>query len=276
MKKLLLLIAILPFMISCEQKFNQPTVLEDNSAFELEKITFNENIPTLYSKHFINDYEFDMEEEYNPNEKLSDTIFRYKIDNIVTETMGFKLPENEFGYLYRTPQLDSVAKYKNVYFHTLNSLTELNKKPVAFYAEAEFADHKMRKQFLNEFIKEYGEPKYSFFIKREYNVCSYEWDFGDRTIQIETSYGWNSSNGIYYRLDMLIVANNSKSAIEKAHILVVPDKIKFEGKLYSYKDFQFEKESKIKDDFLLNSAYEHFIKDETGEYHINNASKDEE
>ena len=283
MKKLLLLL-ILPLMItSCKQEINQPKILEDKCSFDLEQINFSEDIPKLYSKHFINDYEYDMEKEYNPNEKFSDTIFRYRINNIITETMKFKVPMKEFGYLYKTPEIDSVAKFQNIYFNTIYSLTNISKKPVAYYAEARYENSNLRKQHLNELIKKYGEPKYSFLVNREFNQCSYEWDLNDRTIQVETSFGWSvsatsdgkSKSGKYYRLDLLIMENKYKNEIYDAHILEIPDKIMYEGKFHSYKDFQFEKTSRVKDEFLLNSTIEELTKDEYGEHNIINAAKDE-
>ena len=283
MKKLLLLLLILPFMISCKDEFKQPTVLEKNCGFDLEHIKFKEDIPKLYSKNFINDYEFDIDKEYNLNQKLADTIFRYKISNIVTEVMKFKVPNKEFGYLYKTPEIDSVSRFQNIYFNAIYTLCNISKKPVAYYAEARFENPKLRKQYLNEFIKTFGTPKYSFRISHEFNQCSYEWDLEDRTFQIETSFGWEISatsdgknkSGQYYKLDLLLIDNTYKSEVKNAHILEIPDKIMYEGKLHSYKDFQFEKVSNIKDEFLLNSTNEVFIKDEYSEYNINNADKDE-
>ena len=283
MKKNLLLIAILLVLISCKEKFEQPTILEKNCGFDLEHTTFNENIAKMYSKNFINDYEFDMEKEYNPNEKLADTIFRYKISNTVTEVMKFKIPNKEFGYLYKTSQIDSVAKFQKIYFNTIYTLCNTNKKPVAYYVETKFENPKLRKQYLTEFIKTFGTPKYSFLVSHDYNQCSYEWNLEDRTIQIEISFGWEATfssdgknnNGKYYRLDMLIIDNKYADAIKKAHILELPDKIMYDGKLHSYKDFQFEKVSNVKDEFLLNSTNEALIKKEFCEYDIENSDKDE-
>lgn len=45
----------------------------------------------------------------------------------------------------------------------------------------------------------------------------------------------------YYSFYMLIINNKFKSAIHDAHIYEFPDKIMYDGKLHSYKDFQFEK-----------------------------------
>lgn len=100
----------------------------------------------------------------------------------------------------------------------------------------------------------------------------------DRTIQIETSYGFSSGGldegGTYYRLDFLLLDNKYKSALHQAHIYEFPEKILYDGKLRSYKDFQFEEKSVFKDEFLLNSTKEELIKNENNEYDISLAEVD--
>jgi len=226
-----------------------------------------------------------MEEEYNATSINADTIFKYQISDAVTDVLKIKVPVKDFGYLYKSTQLDSVAKFQQAYFNSLDILTDINKKPVAYYAEAEFKNSKERKQFLDNLIQQFGQPKYAFFISHEYNVCSYEWDLPNQTIQIETSYGHGVTisttgdfkNEVYYRLDMLIINNQTKTAIEEAHQYILPDMITgADGKTYSIKELGIDKESKIKDDFLLNSTFDHYINDINGEYHISRARNDDE
>lgn len=283
MKKRNLLLFVLPVFFACKPKVPQaplPKVLEKNYGFDIEKISFNEDVPNLYSKHVMGEFaEYDSARDG----KLTDSAFRYEISNTITDVMKFRLPQKDFGYLYKSPGIDSIAKFGNVYFNTLNTLTDKSRKPVAFYAEARFDSARLRAHFLEEFRKKYGAPKYSFYISHEYNHCSYEWDLSDRTIQIETSFGFEATfssdgkntNGKYYRLDMLVIENKHKDEIYKAHLMDVPEKIMYDGKLRSYKDFQFEKVLLVKDDFYLFSTNETFIKNEYGEYGIENAEADE-
>lgn len=272
-----LLLSSLLCVISCkEQLHQQPSIFEKNSGFDIELINFNENISKLYSKHILNDE--DVEYDSIRDGKLSDTILKYKISNLITESMNFKVPQKDLGYNYKSPEIDSIAKFQNTYFNKISILTNLDKKPIAFYAETEFKNLELQKQLLNDFKKKYGKPKYSFFISHEFNQCSYEWDLKDRIIQIETSDGMKyefSSDGKtkdekYHNVYMLIIDKKHKTEIHQAHFFKTPEKINFQGKLHSYKDFQFEKEMTFKDNYLLNSTNQAYIKDEYGEYNINN------
>ncbi|MBO9732460.1 MAG: hypothetical protein J7623_27710 [Chitinophaga sp.] len=283
MKKRNLLLLVLPVVFSCKPRVPQvplPKVLEKNYGFDIEKITFNEDVPTLYSKHVMGE---EIEYDSARDGKITDTTFKYQISNTITDVMKFRMPQKDFGYLYKSPEIDSIAKFGNVYFNTLYTLTDTSRKPVAFYAAATFDSARLRAHFLDEFRKKYGPPKYSFYISNEFNHCSYEWDLSDRTIQIETSFGFEASfnsngkskSGKYYRLDMLVMNNKHKDEIYKAHLMDVPEKIMYDGKLRSYKDFQFEKVMLVKDEFYLFSTNEALIKNEYGEYSIENAEADE-
>ncbi|RZK69064.1 MAG: hypothetical protein EOO85_23060 [Pedobacter sp.] len=158
-------------------------------------------------------------------------------------------------------------------------LTDNNKKPIAYYAETELQNANERKAMIAQLTEKYGKPKYAFFIASDFNQCSYEWVLADRTIQIETSFGFSTgvetNNGKYYKLDMLILDNKVKTALHQAHIFEFPEKIRYRGKEHSYKDFQFDKKSVFKDEFLLNSTYDHLIKNENNQYDISLASADE-
>lgn len=259
---------------------SQPKVLDDGAGFDLEKATFNEDVPTLYSKRFINDYAFDSDSAYDPTHPQADSIFRYRIESYMAGEAGLSLPKKDFGFLYKTPQLDSVAKIGGAFFHTLYTLTDLHKKPVAYYAEAEISDPKMVRQFLSNFRKKYGEPAHAYYLDRGFDVQSYEWVIADRTIQIETSFGWrasvssdgSSSSGKYYRLDLLLLSNKAKAAIDEAHVFTLPDPFVKDGKSYSLKSLQLEPVNRAKDEFSLNSAQPYLADvDEYSMYHISNA-----
>ncbi len=276
-------IAIILMLQSCSQipESVQPSVLEKNCRFDLEKIDFRENLPKLYSKHVLID---DVQHDSVRDGKLTDDMLRYKISNTITDAYKLDVPEKEFGFAYRSPTLDSVALFQNIYFKHLATLADINKKPVAFYSEAEVKTKKEQKDFLATIKSKYGEPKHAFFINHEYNICSYEWVLADRTLEVQTSFGvrfstsYSLADGLketYYRIDMLIMDNHQKENIYKAHLFEFPDKILYNGKYYSYKDFQFEKLSVFRDEFLLKSTNDFLIKEEHGLHDISRAENEQ-
>lgn len=271
-----------PLLQSCNSADHPSPVVEKNTALDLESINFTESVPALYSTHI--EVEDGVRYDSARDGQLTDSMLRYRISNTMTDAMKLTVPQQDFGYLFRSPLMDKPARFQNIYFQKLSTLTDKNKLPVAYYAEAEFQDAKERKQLIEAFKKKYGPPVYSFFISAEFNQCSYEWQLKDRTIQIETSNGISVTFGgndtaakqsKYYSLDMLIINNKFKSAIHDAHIYEFPDKIMYNGKLHSYKDFQFEKKQVFRDRFLLNSTNDGYVRDEFGQFDINRAAEDE-
>ena len=279
-KNFVVLASALLLLWSCKTEKKQITRLENKSAFDLESVNFNEDVTKLFAKHLLD--EDGIRYDSVNLATINGDQHRYKISNTIVDVMKFQVPQKEFGFLYKSPTLDSVAKFQDIYFERICLLTNTNKKPVGYYAETEFKDAKVRKAMIDKLIAKYGKPKYSFFISNHYNQCSYEWVLADRTLQIETSFGHSatfSSNaemtsGKYYKLDLLILDNKVKTALHQAHIYEFPDKILFKGKYHSYKDFQFEKKSVFKDEFLLNSTNEDLIKNENNQYDIGLAEVD--
>ncbi len=289
--KLIQTLALIIVLVSCNKgttkdvvQEKQPTVFEDNSKFNLEQVNFNENVPELYSQHYINEFAFDMEGKYDPKGKGADSIFRYKIDDGILRELDKKipLPAKDFGFLYTAPELDSVARYQNIYFQNVKILTDLKKKPVAYFASAELPNWKIRKQFIDDFTKAHGAPKHAYALSNEFKHNSYEWDLGDRTVQIGTSNGFgftastdgSNKSGIIYNLEMLIIDNKAKDAIDDAHIRILPDMFTIDGKSHKLEELQIPKKSKVADDFLLNSATERVKNDSIGEFDINRAEPD--
>lgn len=264
-------------LFSC---IKHPATLEKCGAFDLERVNFQENVSLLYSRHLILK---DGYAEYDSirDGKLTDDMLRYTINTVISDALELKVPKEEFGYLYQTPTLDSVAKFRNAYFDKLSILTNREKKPVAYYATGRFNTLEDRAHFMNGFKEKYGQPKYSFFISSHFEQCSFEWDLQDRIIQIETSHGFefsvssggSSSNGKYYNLYLLIIEKQYQDAIYKAHLYEFSDSIKHEGKTYSLKDLGLEKEVSFSDSFLLNSTNERYTNDEYGEYHISRSEE---
>ena len=281
MNKVLLLLTLI--LISCnekESKTKQPTVLEKNAGFDLEQIDFNEDVSKLFSADIISygDLDFDGDKTV----PLNDSIFKYQIESYLAEVFELKVPVKELGFLYKTRYADSLARIGNKYLDQLSVLTNLNQKPIAYYAESRFDTKMERDAFIKNFKEMHGPTKYEFLVSTEFDQLSYEWDLADRTIQIETSSGFemsassdgSSKSGEYYRLDVLLIDNAAKDAIYKAHILELPEKFNIKGKVdpsvtfTNLKELNMEKINIIKDQFLLNSYFKKYIINEYGEHTI--------
>ena len=283
MSKILYLFAISIIFQSCTSH-KQPAniILSTNSGFDLETINFRENIPALYSKHIlIGDGGSDYDSVQDG--KLTDDTLKYKIQNTLIDAFNLKVPQKEFGYLYKSPQLDSVAKFDNVYFKSLNTLTDNTKKPIAYYAETQYDTLTIRNKLVEQIKTKLGKPTYAYNISNDYHQLSYEWVLSDPTIQIETSFGWRmtvssdkpNKNGKYYKLSILIINNQEKNKLSNAHVYEFADKVLAHGEYYSIKDLQFDKKTVFKDDFYLNSWNEQIIKNENGRYNINSAEAED-
>ena len=282
MRKSIYILFIAIFLLqSCKEKEQrQPEILEKSCLFDLEKINFQENVPLLYSKHIMVD---GMEYDSISDGTLTDEMLVYSINDFEISTLGIrvKVPTEDFGYCYISPTLESVARFQNIYFSNLSVLTDMNKVPVAFYAESEFSSAKERKLMIDSFIEKYGQPKHSFCLSHFFNQCSYEWELQDRTIQIATSHGFRAmfstdeeaSTGQYFELEMLIVNNNSKAALNNAHVYEFPEAYHV-GK--PYRDLDIGSKVIYPDRFLLYSSDEKYINEEHNLYSIERAEKYEE
>jgi len=277
MKNNLLLFSLM-FLFSCKGLPGDSYNREDG-VFDLATANFQEKIPDLYTDQILNRTEIDYTLDSLPMAQLPDSVFSYKISNLLTESLGLKLPTKDFGYVYKSRELDSLIKFDHLYFNKFYTLTDNNKKPVAFYATSRYDQESANKAALNSFKEKFGPPNYAFFLDHGFNVCAYEWILKDRTIQVETSFGVeavfgggsSTRNSKYYQLDLLMIDNQQKDNIYKAHTLVLPDKLKYDGKWHSYKDLQPEKTMKVRDEFLLYSTNEAYVKDTTGLYNISRA-----
>ncbi len=280
-KQIITLIFFSSVIISCNSK-EKAEILEKNNGFDLEKINFKEDVFKLFSENLVDQDGFKIDSI--TKNTFSDTIFKYKIESYLAEEFKLNLPEKEIGFLYETSQTDSIASIQNVFFNKLYVLTNLDKKPIAYYAETRFKTKKEKDQFIANFKAKNGATKYEFLIGSHFNQCSYEWDLNDRTIQIETSKGTemsistNEASSIeeYYRLDMLIIENKFKKAIYEAHLLKLPEKFSIKGKIdtsityteKNLKELNLEKVNIVKDEFLLNSYFDEYVKDEYGTHQI--------
>ena len=277
---------LLLLILCCCVHNKQPKILDEHCEFDLEKINFAENVPLLYSKYTVVggiNYTGYFREE------LTDEMLQYSIGDVVIDALNLKMPKEDFGYRYVSPTLDSVARFQNVYFRNLSVLTNMNKVPVAFYAECEFKSAKEREMDMNAITEKYGKPKHAFLINREFNHCFYEWELSDRTIQIETSHGFSisvssdneSSSGMHYNLEILIVDNKIKEALNAAHVYEFSktEEYTLDGKSYTFYELGISFERICTDRFFLHSSNPKYFNENqrlTDEYSIERAIKYEE
>lgn len=272
MKRCYFIVFALTVLLSCKNE-----LLEKHSAFDLENINFKEDVTKLFAKHLLNEdgLSYDSVDVAVINSERQ----KYRITSTHIELLDLKVPKNDLGFLYKSPSLDSVAKFQDTYFERVYLLTDNNKKPIGYYAETELETAGERNSAIAKLTEKYGKPTHAFFLAREFNQCSYEWVLADRTIQVETSFGFSSgistNGGRYYILEMLILENNAKKAVHQAHIFEYPEQIVYKDRTYSYKDMLLEKTTVFKDEFLLNSTNEYLFKNENNQYDINQAPKDE-
>lgn len=263
--------------VTCTSCTKKTSTLERNGAFDLEKVDFNEKVNELFAKNLLD--QDGMSYDSVNVALINSGKQRYRITNSHIELLGLKVPKNDLGFLYKSPTLDSVAKFQDIYFERVYLLTDNNKKPIGYYAEMELETAGERNAMIAKLTEKYGKPTHAFFLAREFNHCSYEWVLADRTIQVETSFGFSSgtstNGGKYYLLDLLILENNAKKAVHQAHIFEYPEQIVYKGKTYSYKDMLLEKNTVFTDEFLLNSTKEYLLKNEHNEYDISLSPTDE-
>ena len=237
---------------------NQSLILEQHSKFNLEAVNFSEDVTKLFSKHITIDADGYFEYDSLVNGTFTQEKLLYPTPKTISKP-------RRFGYVYRSPLLNSVARYNDLFFEHIAILTDSNKKPVAYYAEAKTDSIDAQKNLLHIFNKKYGKPKYAFNISRDFNICSYEWDLKDKTIQLETGFGLTSDtsnkDGIYFNTRILIIDNQKKDAVYKAHFFEYSDKVEYQGKLYSPEELGLARKQIEKDIFLLNSTNEEYIKD---------------
>jgi len=278
MKKNYLILSIALLCLgACKMEKKQASLLETNSKFDLESVSFNEDVNKLFAKHLLDQDGISYD---NVDVKvINSDRQKYRITNTHIESLDLKVPKNDLGFLYKSSSLDSVAKFQDTYFERVYLLTDNNKKPIGYYAETELETAGERNSAIAKLTEKYGKPKHAFFLGREFNHCSYEWVLADRTIQVETSFGFSSgistNGGRYYMLDMLILENNAKKTIHQAHIFEYPEQIVYKGKTYSYKDMLLEKTTVFTDEFLLNSTKKYLLKNENNQYDISLAPKDD-
>ena len=269
-RKLMKILIFLPLILSCTlAKQTQPDVFERGSKFDLEKVDFSENVKKLFSKHISIDNSSYIEYDSLSEGELTDEKLEYP--SKIRDTKPRK-----FGYMYRTPLLSSVGEYGGLYFEHISILTNIEKKPVAYYAESKMDSIGGQKKLLELLNNNYGKPKYAFSIALNFNICSYEWVLKDRTIQVETGYGLTSdsanSDGIYFNTRILIIENSYKNEIHNSHFFEYNDKVEYYGKIYTPEELGLERKQLKKDLFTLNSTNEEYVNDES--HHIKNRNND--
>ncbi len=154
MKKIIFLFLSLGIGIGCSDPKNKDhknlNILEAHSGFDLETVTFNEK-PLQLLKTAL-DSSANNQKEYA--EKGLSAAFDYP------EGYKYNLWNGDhsfYGKAYYSKLLDSIARYKNVYFNRIAFLTHEN-KTVAVLASAELSSEDIYYNLGKELTKKYGKP----------------------------------------------------------------------------------------------------------------------
>lgn len=233
-------IFIIAFCTSCKKENAQvknPEIIGQGASFDLEKITFNENVPLLFSKclsYWLSDSEGNVD-----TENLA--YFPY-------DTTQFTIPVHcdQFGYIYESCIKDSLAVFDSLNFRTVKIVTNMDTAMIAVYAETELPGRMNVKDFLRRIVQKYGDCSEAYFLDNHYDVYSYEWDLTDRVLQIRTSKGFSITASTneegwkqdeYTKCEVLIIKKGEAEKIAESK------RLKIEGY-----DEMF-----LKDDFTLTS-----------------------
>jgi len=240
MKNLFLLFYIF-LLVSCQAAQNknehtQPDALSDKLSFDLEKITFNENVPLLFSESL----DFLLKDSLD-NPDYNELAY-YPFD-----VSGFRVEVHcdQYGYKFQSGVKNKIAFLDSAYFRSLSVITDMDTAMVAAYCETELPSEVDAKKILGNLKAKYGNCSSVFYLDKGFDVYSYEWEMEDRYLQIETSRGFSVSFGTensegkstqYCKFTCLIIKKDNAEKLAKSK------QIEVQG----HKIF-------LPDDFVLNS-----------------------
>ena len=216
MKKIVFLFLSLGIWTGCSDSKNKEhkslNTLEAHSGFDLDNVTFNEK-PLQLLKTAL-DSSINSQKEYA--EKGLSAAFDYPEGykhNLWNGAASF------YGKAYYSKLLDSIARYKNVYFNRIAFLTHEN-KTVAVLASAELPAEQSYYNLGKELTKKYGKP--SFEPQTGQDVF-YEWTTPVSYIQtdfytgtsVRVSSGEQPKTVKTYTMQLLIFEKNAAAAIHR-------------------------------------------------------------
>ena len=254
MRKYLWILVCITTLVACN---NEPGTETEIEHLDLLNSKFNDNVFEIFGHWLEEDTgtSLDTLKLY----ELSDEKLKYRIKDPVINVIHITVPKKEFGYLFESPFIDSLASYGPLYFNTVSTVTDLNKKPVAYQALAFYSDENKRDSVLKELFKDLGTPTDESIVNAAIGIKAHEWILNDRTIQIvsfnaqELSASSFSPNKKYYQVDFLMIDNNQKEALKNAHIYEFTEGIKLDDKVRDYSYFNLDQKQLFSDRFLLYS-----------------------
>lgn len=229
-----ILIILLAFAIACNTKndsaVDNPEVLGTGVSFNLNKLSFTENVPRLYSKiSSIDSLEekFQKYEQFPFQDELNDISFRV----LNNKSLNVKIPEYEYGFVFEGNCKDSIAVFNNLYFDCMKTLALSSGEIVAITATSEYINEKVRDSAVASLKKLYGTPILEFDDQSEFNEKILSWAPKNLIVEVNNSQGFSvsaSANGdskseIYYRLDLLIVQTKQLHDLVQAHVHIYND-----------------------------------------------------
>lgn len=216
------ILVVLAVLGSCSQfsEKEQPKILVAHCGFDLKKVTFNENVPLLFSESLNWSLQDD---DGNPDsEELAYYPFNPS-EFLVTVHC------DQFGYLYKSKPCDSIAALATVYFDKMDVLTDMDTVMVAIHCEAELPVTTNLNSILSQIKLEYGDCSVAYHIDNHYEHFSYEWDLTDRILQVETSKGFSftlSENPVcteYYDFEVLLIKKEEHEKLVDLKTIKIED-----------------------------------------------------
>jgi hypothetical protein len=205
MRKLLLLLAILPFMISRngQEKNGTKSLLEE--SLQLNNFNFQTNISTLLPKE-------SKSKDFNGYDVKSESL---EVDTISIANNGREYIGNEnpvkFIYHQFTYSNDEIlAKFDDCEFNAINFVTSKNGKIIAINVLIDQIEFNKAKSILQTLAKKYGNAnKTQGFTSKHFDI--YTWKLKDRMIRysIAKADKFNEKDSDLFTGYLYIIDNNN-------------------------------------------------------------------
>lgn len=195
--------------------------------FDLEKVTFGENVPKLFSQA-IDQFRWDDSEGIDYSELK---YYPYDHSQIVAEIE----PAAQYGYRLESREMADIAIFDSIRFYRMEVLTDIDTAAVAFFCRGKYADEAQRDRVVELVIEKYGPAPHTYELNIACYHTAYCWELEDRILQIDTDFGRSVSISTdspepieeeYYTIELLIA---KKDAITE---LAEQKKLTIEGRTY--------------------------------------------
>ena len=219
MKKLLLLLAILSFMISCIGQENRIVTSIAEEPLQLENFDFSTKLSILLP-------EKTKSKEYKGYYELKSEML--KVDTISDgEFIGSEKPVRIEYRQQSFSSQDILAKFGNEEFNAVNLATTIDGKIMLLNALTGTTDLKQTKAFIETLDKKYGK---STKTKGEFSDINYDiftWQLKDRIIRYTTVFD-NEKNALKIEVDKenKKIMNGDKNPHYKGYIFIIKKEYK--------------------------------------------------